>query len=780
MPVVAPVVTDAQEQPVSNSFTFDDSVGFTASATVFVRQHWGDNWTQNDQLVCTSLNWAAAPTVPTATLVYRYGNAIERDGSVGVRSKLTLGGWYVKIVVECDDGERKWHGYVDDTADAPNGFVGTDPTGTQTFSCVGMIAALDRSPIGSCNFLLTLKTGLSAPHFNPKSKISDERGHVRQIKNKVTDFLTVDGPFDVPDFTTSTTPTYPATLPDPARTSYLFHCEELYSSAAATVDYWTSKDILQYLVAYHAPRDRENEEKIPVWVYDPENQLPTYDNPELNCDGLTLKQSLDRLLSLKNSLGYWCWVDDPTNRVIIQPFTALESSLTVSTGNTLPANSRWLNVHVSSDPASGYTIQRSESALANQVVVNGAKRIAITTLRILSSSSASASALTPGWSSTEQTAFLTEFPTALTGAATLREQYAARDALEQGKYKNVFRNFVLGPSWSFKVGTTWGTESTLFDLFRNDIADCYGVHTADNARYYPYPFHLKILPNLPLKDGVDYSDPLFSLDDIQENHLESTKPFRKIEVYGRSHAHGFTGGAGAGMTGQPTIWTHRTTREIHYDIADPDYSLDVHPLPSDQGIGVAINVVGASQTIFSNQNPAPHIPRLPIESLDVTLAMEEDRQVSQCWPAIASVGTSIDGVLRKVFNFGEAFQLIEMLEGTTIGITATDFVRSPSRYFVRDDRPKMLELAKQLHKWYSTARNVVRISSRRMTARIWPGQLIKQVNPSTGHAATSNCVITEVSIQLPIGTPQSPGKPTLSIVTSRGEIDPLFFNPKLG
>lgn len=775
MPTVAPVVTDANEQPTSNLFTFDDDIGFNASATVYIRQYWGDDWTESAQLVCTSLNWAAAPTVPTAVLSYRYGPTTELDGTVGVRSKLTLGGWYVKIVVTCDDGDRKWHGYVDDTADEPAGYVGSDATGMQTFSCVGIIAALDRSPIGFCYFRVqaSYQVGMSAPHFNPKSRISDERGHFLKIKNRYDTLR------DVPDFRPAVDPTYPTTLPDPDRQTYLFNWVDLYSTTTAG-EYWNTKQILEYLLAYHAPRNRDDEEKIPVWIFDPDNQLPTYDDPELNCDGMTLKQSLDRLLSLKNSLGYWCWVDDPTNRVIIQPFTALESSLTVSTGNTLAANSRWLDVNVASDPASGYSIQRSESALANQVVVNGAKRIAVTTLRILSSAGSTTSALNRGWSGAEQTAFLTEFPDALTGAPTLREQYSARDALEQGKYKNIFRNFVLGSSWSFKVGTTWSTESTLFHLFVNDQADCYGIHADDDSRYYPYPFKLKILSNLPLKEGIDYSDPLFSLDDIQENHLASTKPFRPIEVYGRTHATGFTGGTGATMDGAPTIWTKRTSREIHYDISDPDYSLEVHPLPTDQGIGVAINVVGASQTILSDENPAAHIPRLPIETLDITLAFEEDRNVSECWPAIASVDANVDGVLRKVFNFGEAFQLIEVLEGATIGITDTDFVQSPSRYFVRDDRPKMLELAKQLHKWYSTARNIVRISSRRLTAKLWPGQLIKQLNPSTSHAATSNCVITEVSIQLPIGTPQSPGKPSLSIVTSRGEVDPLFFNPKLG
>ena len=175
---------------------------------------------------------------------------------------------------------------------------------------------------------------------------------------------------------------------------------------------------------------------------------------------------------------------------------------------------------------------------------------------------------------------------------------------------------------------------------------------------------------------------------------------------------------------------------------------------------------------------------LPKGSLLVTIAIEDDRTVSQHWPATAP---SVDGVLRKVFDFGDAFQLIEIVEGTTLGIAADgSFKRRGDRLFIRDDRPTMLELAKQLQKWYSTPRNVARITSRRSTAKLWPGMLIKKMNPSptspapaNPHEAVCNCVITEVAMSFPIGTPESPGRPTFSVVTSRGEIDPLFFVPRL-
>jgi hypothetical protein len=234
------------------------------------------------------------------------------------------------------------------------------------------------------------------------------------------------------------------------------------------------------------------------------------------------------------------------------------------------------------------------------------------------------------------------------------------------------------------------------------------------------------------------------------------------------------------MTGAPKEWTNPAKRDVLYDINDPDYSLDANPLKSDSGLGVALNVVGATQLIFGLTNIGI-TPFLPQSSLLVTLALEDDRQVSQHWPETAP---SVDGVLRRVFDYGDANQLIEILEGTVLGVAGdASFKRRGERFFVRDDRPRMLELAKQLHKWYSTARNIARVTSRRSTARLWPGQLIRKLNPSgedtNPHEAICNCVITEVGMQFPIGTPASPGKPSMAIVTSRGEIDPMIFTPRL-
>jgi hypothetical protein len=773
----APPTSDAyvpinpNPQPISESITFNDALTFDVSATVYVRQRWQDAWTQRDELVCTDCNWTAAPTIPTASIQYRYGPVVERGASARtVRGKASLSGWFVRIIVHCVDGDRKWHGFVDDIADSPSGIVvniesGTPvsrPTGVQTISCVGMIASFNRSRLfnsfykAETAFQTSGYTGIrvanSPPIFNPRTKISDEPGEARQIKNRTPGSKT-----DVKNFrATGITTAF-------ARQSYIHYWPNLYSTGTTLGEYWTPRQIVEYLLAWHGPRDDDNKERLPVWLYnnpalDSANQpLPDWGQPEIDCEGLTLFDALNRVMSVNNSLGYWCWVDDTSNRIYLEPFTTLNTELVLDTGKEVRTNARQTDINAIRDPASSVTIQKNESSLANQIVCRGAPRIAIFTAQFASAG------LVANWSGADVTAFEAAFP-----ITDLRSEYIRRDALEQPRWRALYRQFVFANAWNWKYRAGAAGAATV-DLFQTSD-DLTGEY-ANDLRYLPYPGRMRVLPHLPLKTGIDYSTGTTAL---RTEHNDSLKAFRDIEVYGFLHGPTFT----TTLAGKPTLWTDHAKRDILYDANDPDYSLRVRPLASDVGLGISVNVDGGPQSILGPTAPAPHIPLLPYAQLDVTLAIEDDREISQHFPAVADL-PSVDGVLRKVFDFGDAYQLIELMEGTIVGFDNTAFKRRDTRYFIRDDRPRLLELAKQLSKWYATARNVARLASRRGTARLWPGQLVKKIEPTTTHETTCNCVITEVSISLPIGNPDSQPRPQFQVVTSRGEVDPMFFQPRL-
>lgn len=771
----------ANNQPIDNRFKFEDGVANDASAAVYIRQNWWDDWTYRDDLVCTNVSWVAAPNVGSCTLHYRYGPTMERDGTTLVRPKLSIDGWYVRVIVTCDDGERRWHGFVDDTGDEPAGYLReitqvplSDPpefetefhaTGKQTFACVDMLAALDRSPLQSCYLQTTnanegedlddMRVCLSAPWFNPMTQLTGGQGQRRQIPNRAN------LKSEIPDFSTIEWGTTGET--------YIFAWRGIYNIVSANEQYWTPRDMVEYLLAYHAPRDKINESRIPLRILEEDLEtIPDWGQPEINCDGLSLKEALDRILSIRGSLGYWVWVDDELNEIRIEPFTILSSSLTVGVDKTIAANTRQLDIHAVGDPATSTTLQRAVTTLANQIVVRGAKRIVVLSLPL-----GTAGRFANGWTTADVTAYNAAVA-AITGAQSgLESEYAARDLLEQPRFRHIYRNFVLSTSWDWK---TRDGSTILRDVFRADSIDSSLNYPNDNARYLPFPSRVRILPHIPLKESIDYST-----GDKATEHAESSKQFRRIELWGRSHGADYVWGTGDPV-GRPINWCERAKRDVAYDVKDPDYSLYAMPLDNDQGLGIAVNVNGAAQTALSGGDAAENVPGIDPVNLTATFAIEEDRYVEQSWPSPASL-PDVDGILRRVFDFGDQYQLIELLEGTIVGVTATEFLKRDEDTFIRDDRPLLLEIAKQLHRWYSVARNILRISSRRTTSRLWPGQLVKKLNPgaspgSNPHEAIVDCVITEVSLTLPIGDTIR-NSPIFNVVTTRGDMDPLFYQPRL-
>jgi hypothetical protein len=756
-------------QPVAGSLIFSGAIGATPTAQIYTRQRWTDSWTEDTTLQVASVYWAAAPTVPTASLSYRYGPTLERGAvSPTNRTRKAIGGYYVRIVVTCADGVRKWHGFVDDTGDEPGGLVGGVACGEQTFSCVGMVAALDRQPIPystvttSAAFVdsgpysaANLLRQANPPHFNPSARGESPR----QIKNRST------AKRDAIDLRPA------GVTVGFARQSYVLQDRELYSQASAGVDWWTPRDILDYLLVWCGPLDDASKERIPFWVYydGAADTWPTqnYGTPEVDTQGKTLKNVLDELLSSSQSTGYWCWVDESTNRVYLEPYTLLSSDLTIG-ANTLKANARQFDWTISGDPATRWTTQRQETAIANQIVCIGGKRKTIVSLPFSTGFRATFNA-TNGALYNEDlvTAFNTLYPV----ATSIKEEYARQDARRSARWWPIGRHYAIVWSWIFQYQYPSGTNVNVFRWDENDLAATGG--RANPQNYFPSPKELRILDYLPLKAAVNYETGAMTVAEMQDKHATAPNVFRGIECYGKTPV--TVDGSGF-PTGYLTQWTQRASRPVLYDIRDPDYALEIKPLPADQGIGLEINVVGAQQDVIDSA--VAGVPPLPLASSQITFAFEDDRRAY----AFANAGSlsGVDAVLRRTFDFGDRFQVIEILPGTITGIkNTTDYELRTDRVFVRDDRPKLKEIADQVVKWYAVPRNVVRVNSRRVTATIWPGQLIKQLNPTAGTGPFEldvNSVVTGVEITFERVT-SGPARAAMQVTTTKGEFDPLAFFP---
>jgi hypothetical protein len=182
------------------------------------------------------------------------------------------------------------------------------------------------------------------------------------------------------------------------------------------------------------------------------------------------------------------------------------------------------------------------------------------------------------------------------------------------------------------------------------------------------------------------------------------------------------------------------------------------------------------------------VPKIDPAELRVTVAAQSDQlaQVIERNPATftapagATPGTvNIDADRIKTIRLGDRFQNVVVMKDTIVGVNEAGPVTVPARFVLRDDTPLATQFAKFAAQYYFQPRSIVRVVSRRATAKLWPGQMIGTVNAGTAHAATCNAQVSEVSLTMGVGSNGNYVAPTFTVQTSFGELDPLQFFPKL-
>lgn len=791
-------------QPTNNQLVFGDGLANDVSVAVYTRQRWADEWIADTMVDVLNVTWNAAPNIPTATLRYRYGRVVEQGAVIETtRTKKTWLGHYVKLVVTCADGNRIWHGFVDDLADEQTGIVtrytpGAEPgdpptaipeaTGIQTISCVGMIAALDRTPIQRTYFEVaaafgptgteTERVAWSAPVYNvsPTRAQADEFGGAKIPPSRSGGQVSalsfgIVGAANI-------------------RQVYQHKYPGVYGvQRASPASVWTLGDVLENLVAYNAPRvgvfDDDGLEKtvgtdtgksafVPVWIFDHDlldppttsTQYADWYEPRLDCDGLTLKGALDRLLNSSNGQGYFVWVDETQtpHRVWVEPFTTITTALVVQdeagANKTFPANPRLVNLQLSTDSATAVSVQSNGSQQYTAVVVQGAPEISVLTIETTTQ-------LEPAWPITLQTEYEAEI--AGLNPAIMRQLQRIRDLRELPKYQPIGRHYRIRQAYDFKSNTA--------DVFR------YQSQTTGQGltRYLPFPHRLRVLSELPLRQGIDYAAAAAT---VRTEHEKSRAPFRRLEVYAKTHESDGT------LTGKWICWSTKAARDVLYDPNDPPYSIVATELRAQLELGLAIEVTGGYQGALAagTDRIAPHVPKIDPVELRLTVAAQSDAPFAivkrnpatiQAPQGATEGKEKIDADRTRVFDLGERLQRVEVLAGTIVGVNDAGPVTVPNRLTVRDDTPLAKQLAEFAATYYFTPRNIVRVVSRRATAKLWPGQIVGTVNASTPHAVTANAVISEVQLTLGVGLNGSYTAPTFTVQTSFGELDPLQFFPRL-
>ena len=243
---------------------------------VYTRDRWADDWEFASFVWAESLNWNCGPAIPTAQLRWVYGRqrVLSQVGAVTSEEYDTVDKkhWslprYVKLTCDTDyapDGtsttSRKWYGLIEVVADqieglaqVVTGYTGdgepilqTVVAGQQLFTCFGIEQLLARHQILTSRFdrgagaETTRERICFNAHGKPNRGITDHSGA------KVFYFQPNDKP----------------------------NCS-----------FWSTRDIVQYLLRYQTPRDSLNARQI-TFECDDLAKLPNWDAPVLEQDGAT-------------------------------------------------------------------------------------------------------------------------------------------------------------------------------------------------------------------------------------------------------------------------------------------------------------------------------------------------------------------------------------------------------------------------------------------------------------------------------------------------------------
>lgn len=680
-------------------FNSADAVTTAPAHRVYTRAAWGDSWTLRADIACVQCTWNAAPDRSSAVIVRDYGRVIQPGGiATADLTPLSLDGAFVLIEWDTDETVltvpviNYWLGVIDGKADAPDGPTdGTNPaSGRQSFTCFGMERLLQVAPIIDTVWKDDTASARSggATAFNAGG-----------VPNRSADVITDE--------------TY-VFEPDPT-----------------AAEFWSTRDIIKHLLFYHLPTNSGGVASIP-WTLANDSIVPDWDAPEIETEGQTVWNVINRLLDSRLLLGWGVGFDNTD--LLVAPFSISASSVTLA-DKTFAANATQHAISYSTDPLTEAEITVDRTDMVDQLVVRGARRVSVCTFQNL----------TNGWTQGDPSQE-DDYNTGASGEVgysgydLVRKREANDAARNVDELADVFSLLVVPDSWDYTVPNGLSTENVFPPLSGTD------PHT-------PYRAAVRALPMLPLRKGIDYSGDLSLVDEMAVGDYR--KPYAIIEI----RNDGFTDIEQIGVS----IKMVPATREV----IDYTISCDAEP----DRLAVRLIVHGGPQHVIGSTDfvslPDDDIFTAPFDwdTVAVTLAVTDDRYCEATEPA--SVSTT-DIVRRRVFHVGDAYQQVYIVPGTIIGIDATNTVITATGGYLRDDSQKLTYLAKLLAAYHTSPRTSLTLRTHRRTSLMSVGDMV-----ATANGTNIGAVITRIQIDAPLGDGRTEPIATQTFISSSVELDLL-------
>lgn len=676
---------------------------------VYSRASWASPWVQVPNLKALECQWNAAPAMNTALLRWDAGAIILPGDTLPTLFGPWIGrGHFIRIDWTCDDGSiLRWVGFVDQS-EWP-----TEAFGSQTIVCYGLEQALAKTPIYDAAW----RDVDRASTDDPKPPIVRRSGLP----------LTFNAPTGMRSF-------------DPVEED-----GDLYAFASPTEEnpkQWSTREIVRYLMHYHLPTNSLGVTAVP-WSVDQINLLPDWDSPTVETRNRTLWDVLNELLSPEQQLGFTVGSNGTT--VYLRCFTHLASTFTIGS-RSIASNPNQHTLWFGPDALTEATLSDVGGGY-DQVLVRGARRQRICTLRHKDGALPDGGPLVNAWAEVDETVY----ETAASGLAgysgwTDDEKIARNAAYRTGDKMNaVYRRFKLDPEWDFTLHTTF-----LLAL-------------PEDVPVFPgnqFPRSVRLLPRLPIKPDADL------LSAIYDTMFDRDGEGRPLMLFWKD------------PTGLVEYVDNAALEQLSDRLPSSiDFDFTVRPVVSDRE--VQLQVVGAPQHLIADDAftklPVDKSPLLDYREIVVTLAIEEDRYCEGMFPAIAPAS---DVVRRLVVDLGNAYQHVTVQPKTVLALQGQDRELHESTEVentLADDSPQLQALAQVIAQSVLLTRKTVHWSSLRKISTVAVGDLIVA---AAGQSVVAPVMAVHIRGGVSINSPA--GATMQAFEVYRGTMDALSVVRRLG
>jgi hypothetical protein len=645
---------------------------------------------------CEQATWSLGFDVATATLVRDFGFVrLPGASNYSLQLKDDLTGFFVLVVYQTHYGAPLfWLGFIE-RIESDAAAVSDDVlTGTQRYECFGLEKTLDTTWCDSTVWIdgTTLRRGEVETEFN------------RNGANK--------------------SPTVSAN-PITGLSSHVF------TSKQDEAAYWTTRDIIQYILAWHYPRSSTGEAKIKIGLVDLANVYALDIRPEFSTRGRSVRDVLNSLLHGNNLLTWYLrytapeeilsgeWVID----VVI--ISLAPTAITLPSGATQPSAANTVRVEVEEDALTSTSVTASGLLSVDQVRVRGARRAFVFTAYMCDTTEVlpelSTKLLVSDWSESDQASYISAATTEPGyGDLSLDEKKQA-NGFDREKYPSVFADYRVNWRWNCISGN--------------------GEHVFGTEEYEAIkvvPQELRLLPEVPLYAGVDYSGAL----PVDETYQRRARfPFQPIRLW-------------AWEVKSQRLFDARglAAKNAQHDVDGDTPCPEITITPNENKISFVVRNAEQhtinnllSQGLLENRQSL-HVRKIAAAQSLITVGVTGDSWCEGVYPE--SPPTYRDVWRVHTLYAGSNYQHVTMVPGTILGLNHLGEPKLADGGVVRDDSLALRDLARIVYEWMSVSRSNLSVKSARIDGRWALGSLVAQTTEGL-QSVEINSPIARIQIQSP-------------------------------